>query len=68
MTGPIVTALALWEHALSLEDRPEDAIALLADACAFGMAAGNFNPNAIIERLRESFDLLHVAKHMGVKQ
>lgn len=63
-----MSMLDLWEIAQSMEERPEDAIALLADACAFGLNEGDFDPTPIIERLRQSYDQLHIAKHIGVKQ
>lgn len=58
----------LWHEALAREPRPEDAIALLADACAFGLNEGDFDPLPIVERLRSAFNKLHFAKHVGVRQ
>jgi len=63
----ISSMLAMWEAALELEPRPDDAIALLADACAFGLNEGDFGPAPILQRISATFDALHVAKHVGVK-
>ncbi|WP_287882732.1 hypothetical protein [Paracoccus sp. (in: a-proteobacteria)] len=60
--------VALWEEALAHEGRPEDAIALLADACAYGLNEGDFDPRPIVDRLHASFSSLHRAKHVGVRQ
>ena len=68
MTRTATSMVAMWEAALELEERPADAIALLADACAFGLSEGDFHPDAIIERLRHTFDQLHFVKHIGVRQ
>ncbi|WP_157403968.1 hypothetical protein [Paracoccus sp. N5] len=59
--------IALWEEALAHEERPEDAIALLADACAYGLNEGDFDPRPIEDRLRASFSSLHRAKHAGIR-
>lgn len=55
--------LELWSVALDQEDRVEDAIALLVDAAAFGLAQGDFDPSPIHWRLQESFDHLMIMKH-----
>lgn len=68
MTPTERSLLQIWESALELEPRPEDAIALLVDAAAFGLNEGDFDPTPIIRRLRDTFDLLHITKHVGVKQ
>lgn len=56
---------ALWLAALDRESRPEDAIALLADACALGLSLGDFDPTAILQRLCDTFNALHIEKHRG---
>lgn len=68
MTAQDPDMTALWLAALDHESRPEDAIALLADACAFGLALGDFDPAPILQRLRDTFDVLLAAKHMGRPQ
>ncbi|SEN90379.1 hypothetical protein SAMN04489859_102156 [Paracoccus alcaliphilus] len=68
MTPTERSLLLIWESALELETRPEDAIALLVDAAAFGLNEGDFDPTSIIRRLRDTFDLLHITKHIGAKQ
>lgn len=65
MTDTLHSMLDLWQTALSHEERREDAIALLADACAFGLNEGDFQIEPIIEQLRDTFTTLHVAKHVG---
>lgn len=62
------TAFALWEEALAHEARPEDAIALLADACAYGLNEGDFDPRPIVDRLTTTLHRLHFAKHVGFRQ
>ena len=59
--------LAMWEAALEHEARPDDAIALLADACAFGLNEGDFDPAPILQRISATFNALHVAKHVGAR-
>lgn len=68
MTQNERSLLLIWEAALELEARPEDAIALLVDAAAFALNEGDFDPTPIIRRLRDTFDLLHITKHIGAKQ
>ena len=68
MNSNVRTMLQIWDAALELEARPEDAIALLVDAAAFGLNEGDFDPTSIIRRLRDTFDLLHITKHIGAKQ
>lgn len=56
-------AWAILNAAREIEAHPEDALALLADAIAVGLSDGDFIPDAIISRIRESYEILHIAKH-----
>lgn len=56
-------AIAILDAAREMEQRPEDAMALLADAIAIGLNEGDFDPEGICSRIRESFETLHIAKY-----
>ena len=64
----VLSMIDMWERACMHHDRPEDAIALLADTIALGLSEGDFDYRPILDRIVTSFDQLHIAKHMGVKQ
>lgn len=57
--------VALWEAALHFEPDPVEALVLLADAVALGLSEGDFDPTAILDRVRESFEAFHIDKHLG---
>ncbi|SMO63938.1 hypothetical protein [Paracoccus laeviglucosivorans] len=57
----------IWEEANDLEPRIDDAIVLLADACAFGIAEGNFDPAPILERIKRVSAALHAANNLGAR-
>ncbi|UXU73801.1 MULTISPECIES: hypothetical protein [unclassified Paracoccus (in: a-proteobacteria)] len=68
MSDIVSSMIDMWDRALDHYDRPEDALALLADTIAFGLNEGDFDYRPILDRIVSSFDQLHVAKHMRVKQ
>ncbi len=42
-----------------------DALALICDALALALSAGDYNPDDAFSRVTESFDMLMLAKHSG---
>ena len=60
--------LKLWETGLETEDGANDAIMLLSDAVALGCNEIDADPRGTFERIQESFDTLHIAKHIGRPQ
>lgn len=58
--------VALWGAALEFcENDRVEALLLLADATAVGLNEGDFDPAAILDRVRDSFDRLHIRKYLG---
>ncbi len=55
----------IWCDVLESEPDPTQALVLLADAIAFGLNTGDWYHGPIFERILESFDVLHIAKHVG---
>lgn len=57
--------IQVWGYARSIESHPGPALDLLADAIAFGLNEGDYHPQQILDRIQETFDRLHIAKHIG---
>ncbi len=68
MTDRAEIMVNLWETALDTESSPDEAILLLCDVIAAGCNEIDANPNGAFDRIRESFDTLHITKHLGKPQ
>jgi hypothetical protein len=57
--------VALWELVMDVSPDAPAALCLLAEAIAHGCNEGDWSPENLITMIREDFDRLHIAKHLG---